>query len=129
MNERPDIERIKAELAADIVRIVGELALTDEQAAGRLILAEGEFRHLRAGELGDFSIEWLVKLVNRLERSVIVQVSARAESGATSPGPLEAITRYAREAAAKIPPEELDRFPTDMAANLDHYLYGAPKQD
>ncbi len=29
----------------------------------------------------------------------------------------------------RIPPEELANFPTDGARNLDHYLYGSPKQD
>jgi hypothetical protein len=30
--------------------------------------------------------------------------------------------------AANIPPEELDKPPVDGAAQLDHYLYGAPKR-
>lgn len=30
--------------------------------------------------------------------------------------------------AAEIPPEELDKLPTDGAAQLDHYLYGHPKR-
>ena len=29
---------------------------------------------------------------------------------------------------ADIPPEELDKLPTDGAAQLDHYLYGHPKR-
>jgi len=29
----------------------------------------------------------------------------------------------------EIPREELERFPTDGARNLHHYLHGAPKQD
>jgi predicted DNA-binding antitoxin AbrB/MazE fold protein len=29
---------------------------------------------------------------------------------------------------ADIPPEELDKPPVDGAAQLDHYLYGAPKR-
>lgn len=29
----------------------------------------------------------------------------------------------------RIPADELANFPTDGARNLDHYLYGAPKQD
>ena len=29
----------------------------------------------------------------------------------------------------QIPQEELASFPTDGARNLDHYLYGAPKQE
>jgi hypothetical protein len=28
-----------------------------------------------------------------------------------------------------IPEEEWDKVPTDLAANLDHYLYGKPKED
>lgn len=28
-----------------------------------------------------------------------------------------------------IPPEELEIWPRDGARNLDHYLYGAPKDD
>jgi hypothetical protein len=27
-----------------------------------------------------------------------------------------------------IPPEELERLPSDLARNVDHYLYGAPKR-
>lgn len=27
-----------------------------------------------------------------------------------------------------VPPEELERLPTDLARNVDHYLYGAPKR-
>ncbi len=30
---------------------------------------------------------------------------------------------------ASIPPDELARHPPDGAANLEHYLYGSPKQD
>jgi hypothetical protein len=29
----------------------------------------------------------------------------------------------------RIPPEEVANHPTDGARNLDHYLYGVPKQD
>ena len=29
----------------------------------------------------------------------------------------------------QIPPEERANFPRDGARNLDHYLYGSPKQD
>jgi hypothetical protein len=32
------------------------------------------------------------------------------------------------EASCKIPDEELDRLPTDLAAQVDHYLYGTPKR-
>ncbi len=33
-----------------------------------------------------------------------------------------------QEQLKDIPEEELDKIPTDASANLDHYLYGAPKK-
>ncbi len=36
----------------------------------------------------------------------------------------ESFTNFAQS----LPPEVLDRLPTDGAANHDHYLYGSPKQ-
>jgi hypothetical protein len=32
------------------------------------------------------------------------------------------------EASHEIPDEELDRLPTDLAAQVDHYIYGTPKR-
>jgi hypothetical protein len=32
------------------------------------------------------------------------------------------------EASHQIPDEELDRLPTDLAAQVDHYVYGTPKR-
>ena len=37
------------------------------------------------------------------------------------------ISRLAERARAGVPQEELDKIPTDLSENLDHYLYGAPK--
>lgn len=53
MNERPDTERIKVQLAADIVRIVGELGLSDAEVGERLTLADGEVRRLRGCQLDE----------------------------------------------------------------------------
>jgi hypothetical protein len=33
------------------------------------------------------------------------------------------------ELGASIPKEEWDKVPKDLAKNLDHYLYGAPKEE
>ena len=32
------------------------------------------------------------------------------------------------EASQEIPDEELDRLPTDLASQVDHYIYGTPKR-
>jgi len=33
------------------------------------------------------------------------------------------------EIGASVPQEEWDKVPTDLSKNLDHYLYGAPKEE
>jgi len=39
-----------------------------------------------------------------------------------------AIEDIAAELAAEVPAQEWDRLPADLTDNLDHYLYGTPKQ-
>jgi len=38
------------------------------------------------------------------------------------------IWEIAAEIGSRIPPEQWEGVPTDLARNLDHYLYGAPKE-
>jgi len=33
------------------------------------------------------------------------------------------------EIGARVPPEEWAKVPSDLSINLDHYLYGAPKEE
>jgi hypothetical protein len=33
------------------------------------------------------------------------------------------------EIGARVPPEEWEKVPKDLSKNLDHYLYGAPKEE
>ena len=53
------------------------------------------------------------------------EVRGRSDSG----NALLSIIQYVEELNAKIPPRELEKLPTDLAANHDHYLYGTPKRD
>ena len=41
--------------------------------------------------------------------------------------PIESLGEMAAMLRAQVPPEEWDKLPTDMARNVDHYLYGAKK--
>jgi predicted XRE-type DNA-binding protein len=139
MNERPDIKQIKAELAAAIVRLIDEQQLTDMAASERLTLAPTEIARIRAGDLADFSIDHMIAVLNAFEQHVHVNISPNtAEERATKSGAKEhpatgnallSIVQYMEELNAKIPPEELEKLPTDFAANHDYYLYGAPKRD
>jgi hypothetical protein len=42
--------------------------------------------------------------------------------------PKKSIFEKVLELGASVPVEEWDKVPTDLAKNLDHYLYGAPKK-
>ncbi|MEW6777843.1 MAG: hypothetical protein AB1405_16210 [Bdellovibrionota bacterium] len=41
--------------------------------------------------------------------------------------PLKPAWQMAVEIGAAVPPRVWEKVPTDLAQNLDHYLYGAPK--
>lgn len=124
MNERPDTERIKAELAADIARIFAEQQLADSQASQQLTLTEGEVRRIRTGQVADFVIDHLISILNRLNQQVTLSVVPEPAPKTDSRPIWEVIA----ERAAAIPPEEWEKLPTDLAENHDHYLYGTPKR-
>ena len=44
------------------------------------------------------------------------------------PKPSKPFWQKVLEASARIPEEELRRVPTDLAAQVDHYIYGTPKR-
>ena len=61
------------------------------------------------------------------------QTTGKKQTGNTSPvaaRPSEAQLFWQRflEASHHIPDEELDQLPPDLAAQVDHYIYGTPKQ-
>ena len=53
-------------------------------------------------------------------------VGASSPNG--SPETPKPIWELFEEASLTIPDEELDRLPTDLAAQVDHYVYGLPKR-
>lgn len=50
------------------------------------------------------------------------------ELTATNSQPDMTIWQEIREIVKDVPDEEWDKLPRDGSANLDHYLYGAPKK-
>jgi len=70
--------------------------------------------------------------------TLIAQALAELQAHETSNGhdtvaPIAAETRKsfwqkALEASQRIPEEELARLPADLAAQVDHYIYGTPKR-
>jgi len=122
MNERPNIDEIKAQLANAIVRLIDEKGI----AAGQdLVLTETEIIRLRSLKLDGFSIDTLIDTLNSLSQRVSVSVAPATGKSSGDPRP---IWEKIAEISASIPLEEWDELPADLAANHDHYLYGAQKR-
>ncbi len=124
MNERPDAEQIKAQLAADVARLIHQHALTDAEAGERLSVGSADAVRLRAGERTQFSIDQLIGFLNALDQHVTVEVLAAPQKTVDE----RPIWEQIEEIVAQVPPEEWEKLPTDLAANHDHYLYGARKR-
>jgi predicted XRE-type DNA-binding protein len=122
MNERPNTEQIKAELAAAITRLLSERTLTSAAPAEQISMTAAELALIREGKIGGISVDRLIEILNALHQRVEIKVSP-----VTVGNPLLRITQYMAELDASIPPEEYEKVPTNLAQNLDHYLYGAKK--
>src|SRR5262249_43792010 len=118
MNQPPDTAQIKTELAAAIMRLLAERALTDADAREQIGISPADIALIRKGEATDLSVDRLIEILNALDQRVEVKVSPLEVRG-----PLDRILQYMSELDAKIPPEEYEKVPPDLAQNLDHYLY------
>ena len=66
---------------------------------------------------------------DRLARLLLDAAEAANEANGEGPTERKPIWEKIRERAMKIPVEELEKLPTDGAAELDHYIYGTPKRN
>jgi predicted XRE-type DNA-binding protein len=126
MNERPDINQIKAQLAAELVQLIDSDDADQRKISAGNDVAKIDIARLRSGDLENISIDDLVALLNAFDRHVAVTISPAA------PGELGEELSLADKIAAitaGIPMHEWEKLPTDLAANHDHYLYGALKRD
>jgi predicted XRE-type DNA-binding protein len=69
----------KAELARSITAVIQERGLTQRQAAQILELDQPKVSAITRGRLGDFSLERLLMLVNRLGMDIDIAVSPNPE--------------------------------------------------
>lgn len=69
----------KAELARSITAIIQERGLTQRQAARVLEIDQPKVSAITRGRLGDFSLERLLMLVNRLGMDIDIAVSPNPE--------------------------------------------------
>ena len=81
MNQCADTNQIKAELAANIVRLLAERALTDAAASEQIGLPPADIALIREGHVGGVSVDRLIEILNALDQRVEVKISPVAARG------------------------------------------------
>lgn len=76
-----DAEQFKAILAAEIIKAVDREGLTVRAAQRRTGIAAADFSRIRNADLGRFTVDRLMAIINRLGSHVEVKVRVRAAAG------------------------------------------------
>ncbi|HEY1903343.1 MAG TPA: helix-turn-helix transcriptional regulator [Terracidiphilus sp.] len=74
----PDVEQLKAILAAEIIKMLDRQELSVRDAHSRTGIAAADFSRIRNADLGRFTLDRLVATINRLGARVDVRVKIRA---------------------------------------------------
>jgi predicted XRE-type DNA-binding protein len=80
----PDVQQMKALLAAEIIRMLDREGLTVRAAHQRTGIAAADFSRIRNADLGRFTLDRLVSIINRLGSRVEVKVKVRSMQSAES---------------------------------------------
>ena len=76
-HKHSDAEQFKAILAAEIIKALDREHLTVRAAHGRTGIAAADFSRIRNADLGRFTVDRLMSIINRLGSRVEVKVRAR----------------------------------------------------
>ena len=72
-----DVQQTKALLAARIIRVLDEEGLSTRKAQARTGVSHADFTRIRNVQLGRFTIDRLMTVLNKLGQQVEVQVSVQ----------------------------------------------------
>jgi len=82
-HKNADAEQFKAILAAEIIKALDREGLSLRAAHGRTGIAAADFSRIRNADLGRFTVDRLMSIINRLGSCVEVEVRVRrAETAA-----------------------------------------------
>jgi len=81
-HENADAEQFKAILAAEIIKALDRERLTLRAAHGRTGIAAADFSRIRNADLGRFTVDRLMSIINRLGARVEVNVRLRPAASA-----------------------------------------------
>ena len=74
----PDVEQLKAILAAETIKMLDRQGLSVRGAHARTGIAAADFSRIRNADLDRFTLDRLVSIINRLGARVDVRVKVRA---------------------------------------------------
>jgi predicted XRE-type DNA-binding protein len=74
----PDVEQLKAILAAEIVKMLDRKGLSVRGAYARTGIAAADFSRIRNANLARFTLDRLLSIINRLGSRVDVRIKVRA---------------------------------------------------
>jgi predicted XRE-type DNA-binding protein len=80
----PDVEQLKAIFATEIIKMLDRECLTVRTAHARTGIAAADFSRIRNANLGRFTLDRLVSIINRLGSRVEVKVKIRSMHRAES---------------------------------------------
>jgi predicted XRE-type DNA-binding protein len=72
-----DVEQFKSILAAEIIKALDRERLTVRAAHGRTGIAAADFSRIRNANLGRFTVDRLISIINRLGARVEVKIRVR----------------------------------------------------
>jgi predicted XRE-type DNA-binding protein len=74
----PDVEQLRAVLAAEIIKMLDRRGLTVRAAHAQTGIAAADFSRIRNANLERFTLDRLVSIINRLGSRIEVRVKVRA---------------------------------------------------
>lgn len=72
-----DVEHLKATLAAEIIGVLDDRALSVRNASELTAIAAADFSRIRQAKLDRFTIDRLMNILNRLDKDVEVKITVR----------------------------------------------------
>ena len=79
------VQQAKAVLAAEIIKAMDAAALTVRKAETRMGIAAADFSRIRNADLGRFTIDRLIRILERLDDRVEVQVTVHPYAQPSAP--------------------------------------------
>jgi predicted XRE-type DNA-binding protein len=79
--ENADVTQLKAILAAEIIKALDRNHLTVREAHSRTGIAAADFSRIRNADLGRFTVDRLMSIINRLGSRIEVKIRLRDTAG------------------------------------------------